>query len=114
MRHRISGVLARASALVVVLGIVASAQSRDVSLATAQRSVLLAALGPDLTRYELQLQPPALVKRESVTLPGAVQYAWPHPSSRYLYVVWANGPRDHPNGVSAFAVDPATGSLRLS
>jgi 6-phosphogluconolactonase (cycloisomerase 2 family) len=76
------------------------------------RSVLYAGAGPELIRYEVQPDSPALVRRESVVLPGNVQYAWPHPSRRFLYVTWSNGPREHPNGVTAFAIDPSSGALK--
>jgi len=56
-----------------------------------------------------------------VTLPGNVQYVWPHPSRQYLYVAWSDGGpsgaagrptggRNH--GVHAFRIDPASGALQ--
>src|SRR4051794_16934695 len=32
-----------------------------------------------------------LAKRAAITLPGGIQYAWPHPSRRYLYVATSSG-----------------------
>src|ERR1700674_855895 len=61
--------------------------------------VLYAAVGAELTQYDVDLDGAALVKRGSVTLRGNVQEAWPHPSRRYLYVVWSNGgPSNLPPG----------------
>ncbi len=81
---------------------------------------LYAAVGPELSQYEVDVEDAALVKRGSVTLPGNVQYAWPHPNKRYLYVVWsrstpgaANGSASEAgrHGLSAFRIDPASGVL---
>jgi 6-phosphogluconolactonase len=77
----------------------------------ADRSALYASAGFDLTRYEVHLDPPSLEKKEAVMLPGRVQHAWPHPSNRYLYVAWSEGPGDRPNGLSAFSIDASSGAL---
>src|SRR5580700_4802728 len=53
---------------------------------TSQKVALYANVGADLTRYDVDLAGAELTKRETVTLPAAVQYAWPHASRRYLYV----------------------------
>jgi 6-phosphogluconolactonase len=82
--------------------------------------VLYASVGPELSQYDVDVEAAAIVKRSSVTLPGNVQEAWPHPNKRYLYVVWsrstpgaANGPASEPgrHGISAFRIDPTTGAL---
>jgi 6-phosphogluconolactonase (cycloisomerase 2 family) len=75
--------------------------------------VLYAALGPELTTYDVDFEAASLVKQSSVTLPENVQEAWPHPSRRYLYVTWSSnpaGPGQH--GVTAFRIDPGTGALQ--
>jgi 6-phosphogluconolactonase (cycloisomerase 2 family) len=54
-----------------------------------------------------------------VTLPGNVQYAWPHPSRHYFYVAWSTGgpptagvsSSGGRHGVSAFTIDPVSGAL---
>jgi len=115
-----SGACIGSTLLVLVLtlavfaaGRIVTAQGQQAATANAgARSVLYSALRAELTRYEVQLGPPALVKREAITLPGPVQYAWPHPTNRYLYVTWTGGPSDRPHGLAAFALDPATGALR--
>ena len=83
---------------------------------TAQKVALYANVGAELTRYEVDVAGAALTKKESVTLPAAVQYAWPHASRRYLYVATSSsapgyGAAGTEHHVTAFAVDPATGAL---
>ena len=76
------------------------------------RTVLYASIGPVLTLFDLDGE--ALVKRSSVTLPANVQYAWPHPSRKYFYVVSSNGgpgAAGDKHFASALRVDPASGAL---
>src|SRR5713226_294558 len=77
---------------------------------------LYANVGADLTHYDVDVAGAALIKRATVTLPAAVQYAWPHASRRYLYVASSstapgNGPVGTDHDVSAFHIDPASGAL---
>src|ERR1700746_3238936 len=51
-----------------------------------QKLALYAHGGAHLTHYDVDVAGAGLVKREPVTLPAGVQYAWPHASRRYLYV----------------------------
>src|SRR6266404_7255769 len=55
------------------------------------RVALYAALGDELTLYDVDVANATLVRRSSITLPGNIQEAWPHPSLHYLYVAWSNG-----------------------
>jgi len=73
-----------------------------------------AAVGPELTTYNLDVEAATLVKQATVTLPQNVQEAWPHPSCRYLYVTWSNtsGGTAGQHGVTAFRIDPASGALQ--
>ena len=73
-----------------------------------------AAVGPELTTYNLDVEAATLVKQATVTLPQNVQEAWPHPSRRYLYVTWSNtsGGTAGQHGVTAFRIDPASGALQ--
>src|SRR6266487_3924581 len=48
-------------------------------------------VGGQLTHYEVDFGTATLAKRAAVTLPGGIQYAWPHPSRRYLYVATSTG-----------------------
>ena len=80
-----------------------------------RQTVYYASVGPALTRYDLDIDGALLTARETVRLPANVQYAWPHPSRRYLYVVSSSGGpgiAGDKHYASALAVDPATGALR--
>src|ERR1700756_1818124 len=80
------------------------------------RPVYYASIGPALTLFDIDVENTALTKRGTVTLPANVQYAWVHPSRRFLYVVSSNGgpgiAGDKHFG-HTFAIDPTTGDLRL-
>ena len=86
------------------------------------RVVLYAAVGAELTQYDVDVDTATLVKRGTVTLPANVQEAVAHPSRQYLYIAWSNGgpsnvaqgsvaPRGNQHGLSAFRIDPASGTL---
>jgi 6-phosphogluconolactonase len=79
------------------------------------KTVLYASVGPELTLFDIDMAAAALAKRGAVTLPANIQYAWPHPSTRYFYVVSSNGgPGVIPGDThlaSAFRVDPGSGTL---
>src|SRR6266478_1056068 len=81
-----------------------------------QKVALYANVGADLTHYDVDVAAAELIKRETVTLPAAVQYAWPHASRRYLYVATSSsapgyGTQGTEHHVTAFAIDPETGVL---
>ena len=81
-----------------------------------QKVALYANVGAELIRYEVDVAGGTLTRKESVTLPAAVQYAWPHASRRYLYVATSSsqpgyGAAGTEHHVTAFAVDPASGAL---
>src|SRR4051812_33150268 len=83
---------------------------------TPMKAALYANVGPELTRYDIDVANAELIKREAVTLPAGVQYAWSHKSRRYLYVATSSsasgyGKAGTDHHVSAFKVDPATGAL---
>src|SRR6516162_8137906 len=89
-------------------------------LASAQPSSskvgLYANVGADLTHYDVDVAGAEFIKRETVALPAAVQYAWPHASRRYLYVASSSsapgyGTQGTEHHVTAFAIDPETGAL---
>src|SRR5882724_6820140 len=79
------------------------------------KNVFYASVGPELTLYSVDVDNIALVKRESVSTPANIQYAWPHPSKQYLYVVSSNGGlgsagvTGDKHVANAFKIDPATG-----
>src|ERR1700722_10059685 len=62
----------------------ALAQAKD-------RSAFYSGVGGQLSHYEVDFDAATLARRESVKLPGGIQYAWPHPSRRYLYVATSSG-----------------------
>jgi 6-phosphogluconolactonase (cycloisomerase 2 family) len=81
------------------------------------KNVFYASAGPELTLYSVDADEAALVKRDTVSMPANIQYAWRHPSKRYLYVVSSNGGSGS-TGVAgnvhvanAFRIDPSTGAL---
>ncbi len=84
-----------------------------------QKSALYSGVGNELTHYEVDSAAAELVKRGSVKMPGGIQYAWPHPSKKYLYVTSSTGgpgfnpgpgfPPDQHN-LAAFRIGP-TGEL---
>src|ERR1017187_4911376 len=51
---------------------------------------LYSAVGEELTHYEVDVEGAVLVRRKTIKVPAVVQYAWPHPSKRYLYVATSN------------------------
>lgn len=84
--------------------------------------VLYAAVGAELTQYDVDVDTATLVKRGSITLPANVQEAVPHPSRQYLYIAWSNGgpsnipqgsvaPNGNQHGLSAFRINPISGAL---
>src|SRR5258706_8023776 len=48
-------------------------------------------VGGQLTHFEVDFDAATLAKRAAVTLPGGIQYAWPHPSRRHLYGATSTG-----------------------
>jgi 6-phosphogluconolactonase len=78
------------------------------------KTVFYASVGPELTLYDVDVADAALRKRATVTLPANIQYAWPHPSKRYFYVVSSSGGpgvAGDKHLANAFRVDPASGAL---
>jgi 6-phosphogluconolactonase len=81
-----------------------------------QQVALYANVGAELTHYDVDVAGATLIKRETVTLPASVQYAWPHVSRRYLYVATSSsapgyGPAGTEHHVTAWRIDPASGAL---
>jgi 6-phosphogluconolactonase len=81
------------------------------------KNVFYAGVGPELTLYGVDVDEAALIKRDTVSTPANIQYAWPHPSKQYLYVVSSNGGpgsagvAGDKHFANAFKIDPATGAL---
>lgn len=78
------------------------------------RVALYGAVDDELTHYEVDVENAALTRRATVKAPSNVQYAWPHPSGRFLYVATSNrgaGLKSDYNHVSAWRIDPHSGAL---
>jgi 6-phosphogluconolactonase (cycloisomerase 2 family) len=71
-------------------------------------------VGEELHHFDVDVAGAALTWRGAVRVPAGVQYAWPHPSRRYLYVASSNrgsGATGDTHHLTAFRVDSATGAL---
>ena len=83
-------------------------------MSTGVTAALYSAVDDELTHYELNVESATLEKKATVKVPATVQYAWPHPTRRYLYVTTSNrgpGLKADRNHVTAFRIDPASGAL---
>lgn len=78
---------------------------------------LYAAVGPQLTRHELDVNAATLSARESITLPANIHYVVQHGARHTLYVATSDSSSGSGNIVgknhhlSAFRIDPASGRL---
>ncbi|HEY4918882.1 MAG TPA: beta-propeller fold lactonase family protein [Xanthobacteraceae bacterium] len=105
----------RRTFLSAAAGSLATSGSASAQQATT-KAALYANVGPELTHYDVDVANAELIKRETVTLPAGVQYAWPHRSHRYLYVATSSsasgyGTAGSQHHVTALAIDPTTGAL---
>ena len=104
---------------VAIFGVMATVGRSQTAVGKSSGSgkvVLYAAVGPELTQYDVDVDAATLTKRGSVTLPQSVTEAAFAPSRKFLYVSWGytlDKPVDgkHPHGISAFRIDPASGAL---
>ena len=81
-----------------------------------QKVALYANVGADLTHWDVDVAGGELIKRETITLPAGVQYAWPHASRRHLYVASSSsapgqGSAGTEHHVTALRIDPESGGL---
>jgi len=79
------------------------------------KTIFYASIGPLLKSFQVDVEAAQLRESAAVTLPANIQYAWPHPSRRYLYVVSSNGGPGLPGDkhfANAFTIDPVSGGLR--
>jgi 6-phosphogluconolactonase len=111
--------LTRRTLLSLVAGGVAAPQfasGQPAGQPAPRKVALYANVGADLTHYDVDVAGARLIKQATVTLPAAVQYAWPHASRRYLYVATSSsasgyGQAGTEHHVTAFRIDPASGAL---
>lgn len=76
-------------------------------------TALYSAVGDELTHYVVDVGNYALHRQNAVTLPAPVQYAWPHPSRQFLYVVSGHRGQSGPGAkhyITALRIDD-TGAL---
>jgi len=81
---------------------------------TNPKTMYYTSVGPLLKVFDVDVDGAQLHERGAVTLPANIQYAWPHKSRRYLYVVSSNGgpgTSGDKHFANAFAIDAATGTL---
>jgi 6-phosphogluconolactonase len=84
----------------------------------ANKNIFYSSVGPELTPYSVDVEKAELSKQAAVSTPANIQYAWPHPSKKYLYVVSSSGGpaagdvSGSVHAANAFAIDPATGALK--
>lgn len=78
---------------------------------------LYSAVGERITRFDVDVEAASLARCETIAVPANVQYAWPHPSRRWLYVASSDRGSHHDakpaasNHLTALRIDPATGAL---
>jgi 6-phosphogluconolactonase len=79
------------------------------------RTVLYSGVGSEFARYEVDVNAATLLRRDSVELKSSVQYVWPHPSRRFLYVSSSNSGPGHVGDehyLEAFRMDVYSGALQ--
>jgi 6-phosphogluconolactonase len=79
------------------------------------KTALDSGVGPEFTCYQVDVAAASLAKRDSVRLPSNVQYAWPHPSRKFLYVSSSNGGpgiAGNQHFMSAFRIANSSGALQ--
>src|SRR5258706_6405361 len=59
------------------------------------RTVLYNSIGEKLTQYDVDVEAASLTPRASISLPSPVQYAWLHPSHRYMYACTSDRQKIH-------------------
>jgi 6-phosphogluconolactonase (cycloisomerase 2 family) len=64
--------------------------------ASAGRTVLYSTVGDTLTHWDIDVEAATLTRRGTFRLSSIVQYGWPHPSRRYLYLSSTDSERGSP------------------
>jgi 6-phosphogluconolactonase len=80
-----------------------------------RRAIFYASVGSELFSFACNVATATLQRQGAAVLPANVQYAWPHPSRRYLYVASSNGGpalAGDKHHATALTIDAATGALR--
>jgi 6-phosphogluconolactonase len=108
--------------IVLACGAFALATSLASVAAQADKAALYAAVGAELTQYDIDVDHATLTKGRAVTLPANVQEVALHPSAPFVYVGWSStgasygeqggAPGAAPrHGVTAFRRDSVSGAL---
>jgi 6-phosphogluconolactonase (cycloisomerase 2 family) len=85
--------------------------------AAASRIALYAAIGPDLTHYDVDVDAATLTRQGTVTMPANVHYCWPHAARPILYAASSDsdsgvgGRVGNKHHVSALTIDRNSGAL---
>ena len=69
----------------------ASAPRGSFAQATKARTAFYSGVGTELTNYAVDADTGTLERRSTVKMPGGIQYAWPSPSRKFLYVTSSTG-----------------------
>ena len=64
--------------------------------------VLYSSVGPELVLYHVTESDLALSRVASALVPATIQYVWPHPSKRLLYVAYSNRSASSPGASMAW------------
>jgi 6-phosphogluconolactonase (cycloisomerase 2 family) len=82
---------------------------------TGSHVVCYVSVGSEFRLYRISDDNLSLTLDSSVTLPATIQYAWPHPSLRLMYVAYSNRAGSSPgdvHGVAVLRVDERSGRLQ--
>ena len=69
----------------------AAAPHGSLAQAAKQHMAFYSGVGTELTRYAVDADACTLAKGGTVKMPGGIQYAWPSPSRKFLYVTSSTG-----------------------
>jgi 6-phosphogluconolactonase len=81
----------RRTVTAMLAGSVAAPLAPKFAFAAEQKSAFYSGVGNELTHFDVDAGAATLTKRGSVKMPGGIQYAWPHPSKKFLYVTSSTG-----------------------
>jgi 6-phosphogluconolactonase (cycloisomerase 2 family) len=62
--------------------------------------------GPDLVHYSIDLDDATLSRHETVSAPQVIQYAWVHPTNRFIYAASSIGMDGKEHHLTAFRIGP--------
>jgi len=95
--------------------VAAPALSSSVWAQAGKKMALYSGVGTEFTHYQVDVEGATLKRQGSVKVPAGVQYAWPHPSRKFLYITSSSGgpgTSGNTHHVTAFRVDAWDGDLQ--